>query len=408
MSGPAPGGPKDSTAGARAAAEGQAPPTTTRTPTAGDRLHARWLRATPGRPHPQWDQLKRTWYFFSRNGLALAGLVIVLFFAAAFFYGLVYPASGTQLQEYCLTDGQAPPGNCYAGFPTICTYNQGTPAPASSGCYSTPPSYPAFVPPTVRFYPAQMGPLPMGSLATSGASQYVYNLYDGLVKGSVWSLSMSVSIVGAGALLGLVIGCVSGFFGGLIDEVLMRLTDIFLSIPGILLVIVVVIAASNLGVSGFSNRLLLLVGAFTVTWWPLYARIVRGQVLVTREQKFVEAARASGASSGRVIRRHILPNSLYPVFVQMSLDVGTVPLLIASIVFIGFTTILPSHLPEWGSIAAVSTQSLPSILGTCAIGSCVLPWWQILFPGLALFLFAISVNFVADGLRDALDPRLRR
>jgi peptide/nickel transport system permease protein len=365
-------------------------------------------RVGRGRPHPRWDQYKRTWYFFSRNGLALAGLVIVLFFAGAFFYGLAYQASGTQLQEYCLTEGLAPPGNCYAGYPTICTYTQGTPSPLPSGCYATPAEYPAFVSPTARLYPATLGPLPFGSLSTSGSTEYVYNLYDGLVKGSVWSLSMSVSIVGAGALLGLLIGCVAGFYGGVVDEVLMRLTDIFLSIPGILLVIVVVIAATNLGVTGFTNRLLLVIGAFTITWWPLYARIVRGQVLVTREQKFVEAARASGASSARVIRRHILPNSLYPVFVQMSLDVGTVPLLIASIVFIGFTTILPTHLPEWGSIAATSTQSLPSILSTCAIGTCVLPWWQILFPGLALFFFAISVNFVADGLRDALDPRLRR
>jgi len=377
-------------------------------PSRRDKVTAHWYRAFPGRPHPQWDQMKRTWYFFSLNGLALAGLVIVLFFAGAFFYGLAYPASSTQLQEYCLTEGLPPPGDCYAGFPTICTYNAGTSPPVPSGCYATPAEYPAFVPPTARLSPAQLGPLPFGSLAPSGSTQYVYNLYDGLVKGSVWSLSMSVAIVLSGALLGLLVGCVSGFFGGLIDEVLMRLTDIFLSIPGILLVIVVVIAAANLGVSGFMNRILLVIAAFTVTWWPLYARIVRGQVLVTREQKFVEAARASGAGAGRIIRRHILPNSLYPVFVQISLDVGTVPLLIASIVFIGFTTILPTHLPEWGSIAASSTASLPSILNTCAIGACVIPWWQILFPGLALFLFAISVNFVADGLRDALDPRLRR
>ncbi len=381
-------------------------------PTGGERLRRQLRQSRPrrfwDRPHPQLAQLKRTWYFFSRNGLALAGLVIVLFFAVAFVYGLTYSASPTQLQEYCLTEGLAPPGNCYIGFPTVCTYPAGTAPPSPSGCYATPATYPAFVAPTVRVSPAQFGPLPFGSLATSGSTQYVYNLYAGLVKGTVWSLTMSVSIVGAGAVLGLVIGCVAGYYGGLTDEVLMRLTDIFLSVPAILLVIVVVIAASNLGVSGFSNRILLVIGAFTVTWWPLYARIVRGQVLVTREQKFVEAARASGARGGRVIRRHILPNSLYPVFVQMSLDVGTVPLLIASIVFIGFTTILPTHLPEWGSIAAVSTESLPSILSTCAIGSCVVPWWQILFPGLALFLFAISVNFVADGLRDALDPRLRR
>jgi peptide/nickel transport system permease protein len=107
-----------------------------------------------------------------------------------------------------------------------------------------------------------------------------------------------------------------------------------------------------------------------------------------------------------------MPNSVYPVFVQMSLDVGTVPLLIAAIVYIGFP-IFPNVLwPEWGSIAAESTLTLPDLLQNCAIlgggSACPFPWWQLLFPGLALFLFAISVNFVADGLRDALDPRLRR
>jgi len=237
-------------------------------------------------------------------------------------------------------------------------------------------------------------------------------LYAGLVKGTDWSLTLSVLIVVPGAFAGLVAGVVAGYYGGLTDEIVMRLTDIFLSVPGILLVIVVILAGAEAGISGFTNRILLMVGAFLVTWWPFYARIVRGQVLVVREQKYVEAARASGAGQGYIIRKHIIPNSVYPVFVQMSLDVGTIPLTIAAIVYIGFP-IFPNVLwPEWGSIAAESTITLPDLLQECAIlgnsGSCPFPWWQLLFPGLALFLFAISVNFMADGLRDALDPRLRR
>ncbi|HKS59377.1 MAG TPA: ABC transporter permease subunit, partial [Thermoplasmata archaeon] len=137
----------------------------------------------------------------------------------------------------------------------------------------------------------------------------------------------------------------------------------------------------------------------------------RGQVLVTREQKYVEASKASGASTGRILRRHIIPNSLYPVFVQMSLDVGTIPLLIGAIVFIGYIIWPSQYFPEWGTIAAQSTSILEGQIVQCAalVGTqCLFPWWQVLFPGATVFLFAIAVSFLSDGLRDALDPRLRR
>jgi len=367
------------------------------------------------RPNPRVDQLRRTWYFFRHNTLAMLGLAILIFFVFAFVYGLVYQAPTTQLNLYCATNGAPSLNTCPAGTPTICTYPQGTLSPGPN-CYQTPVvsgvPYSNFIPPTMTA--TSLGPLPFGSLVQSGdvGTPYFYNLYDGLVKGSVWSLSLSVLIVLPGAVAGLVIGVVAGYYGGIIDDVLMRLTDIFLSIPGILLVIVVVLAGAVAGITGFTDRIMLMVAAFVATWWPSYARIVRGQVLVTREQKFVEASRASGASNGRIIFKHVIPNSMYPVLVGVSLDVGTVPLLIAGIVYIGFP-IFPNVLwPEWGSIAAESTIILPDVLQNCAIlgagAACPFPWWQLLFPGLALFLFAISVSFVSDGLRDALDPRLRR
>jgi peptide/nickel transport system permease protein len=368
------------------------------------------------RPNPRMDQFRRTWYFFRRNTLAMVGFGILIFFVAAFLYGLVYQGPTTQLDLYCATDGSLPAqSTCPVGNIAVCTYPQGTTSPGPN-CYQTPVvngiPYSNFIPPTVSA--TGLGPLPFGALIQSGqvGSPYFYNLYAGLVKGTDWSLSISVAIVLSGAITGLMVGVVAGFYGGVVDEVLMRLTDIFLSVPQILLVIVVILAGQEVGIQGFDNRIYLMVAAFIATWWPVYARIVRGQVLVVREQKYVEAARASGAGGGRIVRRHVLPNSVYPVFVQMSLDVGTVPLLIAAIVYIGFP-IFPNVLwPEWGSIAAESTLTLPSLLQTCAIlgggSACPFPWWQLLFPGLALFLFAISVNFVADGLRDALDPRLRR
>jgi len=217
-----------------------------------------------------------------------------------------------------------------------------------------------------------------------------------------------------GAMVGLILGAISGFFGGVVDETLMRLVDIFLSIPQILFVIIVVAVITTdyqtlFGLGPLDTRIFLLIIGFMVVWWPYYARIVRGQVLVVREQKYVEAARASGAGRGRIVMRHIVPNSMYPVFIQMSLDVGAIPLLVGGLAFLGFRLFTSPYFPEWGTIAAWGTANvIVSFLGECQTGLCVIPWWQLFFPGLALFLFAISVNFFSDGLRDALDPRLRR
>jgi len=372
---------------------------------------------TPG--HARWrariDSWRRTWYFFRRNTLAMIGLAILVLFALLFVYGVTYNAPSDHLQLYCATNGP-PPGLCSTGYPIVCTYTTGTVAPGPN-CYQTPQDFNNFIAPTFNLATFKLGPLPLGSLVAPEAGGTAidlgnfYNLYDGLVKGTVWSITVSVVIVSIGATTGLFLGAVAGYYGGVTDEVLMRLTDIFLSIPGILLIIVIVITGKEVGVVGFQASLWLVTGAFIVTWWPFYTRIVRGQTLVVREQKYVEAARASGAGSGRILRKHVIPNSIFPVFIQMSLDVGAVPLLLAGIAYLGFI-IFPSQLiPEWGSIAAASTEVIPGLFQYCALPGvtvCSIPWWQVLFPGLALFLFAISVNLLADGLRDALDPRLRR
>jgi peptide/nickel transport system permease protein len=273
----------------------------------------------------------------------------------------------------------------------------------------------AFVAPTVSVTPFSAGPLPLGSLSTeSPSTPEFFNIAEGLIKGSTWTLGIAASIVALGAIIGLFLGAFSGYRGGTTDEVIMRTTDIFLSIPGLLLVLVL-LAVLETAIPGltFEDRVLILIFAFVVTWWPTYARIVRSQVFVTREQKYVEAARASGAKTGRLLFRHIIPNSVYPVFVQMALDVGAIPLLIGAIIFLGFTIWPTEYFPEWGTMSALSILPITSAVETCSTaiagqGTCLFPWWQLLFPGLAVFLFAISVNFFGDGLRDALDPRLRR
>jgi peptide/nickel transport system permease protein len=359
---------------------------------------------TGRRPNPRIAQWKRTWYFMRRNTLAMIGLGMIVFLIALALYGLTYNAPYTQLTQYCSSNGiYDPASSC------ICTYTSGS-VPPGPNCYETAPNLPSEIPPTFHPNTLQGGPLPMGSLTVVPGTVYFFNLYDGIIRGADWSLTISFGIVLSGAIIGLLLGAISGFSGGVIDETLMRLVDIFLSIPQILFVVITVAALSNLPYfTTFDSRIGLLILAFVITWWPFYARIVRGQVLVVREQKYVEAARASGAKSGRIITKHIIPNSVFPVFVQMSLDVGSIPLFIGGLIFLGFHLFPTPYFPEWGSLSALSVVQLPQFLLTCqSVTGCAIPWWQILFPGLFLFVFAISVNFFSDGLRDALDPRLRR
>ncbi|HYA10050.1 MAG TPA: ABC transporter permease [Thermoplasmata archaeon] len=393
------------------------------------------------RPHPRLDQAKRSWFFFRRNTLALIGLAILVLLATFATYAVSQPIPWYKMQLMCGADYG--PLNNDSGYPNnfssksvsacnyVCTYEVKKPPNADQFCgglwYKTPTdlseshAFAGLVPPTDSLSPLTAGPLPLGALggvgATSIDSASFYNLYSGLLRGSDWSLMFSVGIVGLGALLGLVVGAVAGFYGGVVDDALMRLVDIFLSIPVILFVVVVIavtsLAVPNLGGLGTANtKLLMLVIGFAAVWWPFYARLVRGQVLVVREQKYVEAARASGASKARILGRHIIPNSVYPIFIQFSLDVGTIPLLIGSLAYLGFgNQIFPNqgYFPEWGNLAQLGINPILAVVGTCTDPSgCVIPWWQLFFPGLFLFLFAISVNLLSDGLRDAFDPRLRR
>ncbi len=352
--------------------------------------------------------MKRTLYLLRRNTLAMVGLGIVILFGVIAVYSVFVPVPGDRLVLYCGTSPNAAPSS---GCTPVCTYVQGT-APPSPSCYPVPLNGYGLVAPTINLQHLSGGPLPLGSMSVNPGDQLFYSVYQGLLKGAAWSLSISVAIVASGAMIGFVLGAISGYRGGLTDEFIMRITDIFLSIPGLLLVIVF-LAVFGTYVTDLTTRVYILVAGFVITWWPLYARLVRSQVLITREQKFVEAAKASGAKTGRILRKHIMPNAVFPVFVQVSLDVGTIPLLIGAIVFLGYHIFPTQFFPEWGTMAAIPASNLQPLLSYCSIQalsnqSCVFPWWQFFFPGLALFLFAIAVNFLSDGLRDALDPRLRR
>ena len=200
-------------------------------------------------------------------------------------------------------------------------------------------------------------------------------------------IAISFFIVFVGAAVGTLIGVVSGYAGKWLDEAMMRITDVFFSVPFLILALAV----------GFviGRTLLNMALALIIIWWPLYARYGRSLTLTTKEATFIESARASGSGRLKIMFRHILPNVLPPVLVQISLDVGTVILIFSTLAFIGF---LPSNalVPELGVIANIGLDLAP--LGY---------WWTVIVPGAVITLFALAVNLMGDGLRDVIDPRRR-
>ncbi|MEW6398946.1 MAG: nickel transporter permease [Bacillota bacterium] len=205
------------------------------------------------------------------------------------------------------------------------------------------------------------------------------------VLGTRISFTIGVVVTGISATAGTLIGLVSGYAGGWVDEAFMRLADIFLAFPSLILAMAI---AAVLGPS-LTNTMI----AIAVVEWPVYSRLVRGQVLSLREKEFVEAARAVGASRHVLLLRHILPNCLAPILVRMTMDMGGVILTAAGLSFIGFGAQPPT--PEWGVMISEGRDYIMS------------HWWISTWPGLAIFTVVMGFNLLGDGLRDLLDPRLK-
>jgi peptide/nickel transport system permease protein len=211
------------------------------------------------------------------------------------------------------------------------------------------------------------------------------DIFSRIVYGSRISLQIGLLVVGIAFPIGTVLGAVAGYFGGVVDQFIMRTTDIFLSFPGIILAMSI---AAALGPS-IENVLL----ALAAVWWPWYTRIVRSSVLPLRNSEFIEASRALGANPLRILFKDIIPNSIAPASVQASLDLGFVILAAAGLSFIGLGAQPPS--PEWGAMLASSRENLREA------------WWAATFPGLAILFTVLGFNLLGDGLRDVLDPKQR-
>ena len=221
-----------------------------------------------------------------------------------------------------------------------------------------------------------------------GTNEYGEDMMSGILLGTSVDLQIGLLVIGVALGVGVLLGVVAGYKGGAIDEIMMRFTDMILATPGLILAMAITAALGR----SLENVLI----ALSLVWWPSYTRLVRGQVLSLREVTYVEAARAVGASPRRVMLRHVLPNTLSPILVAATLDLGTIVLTTAGLSFIGIGA-KPTD-PEWGMLISIGyTKMVTSGY-----------WWEGLLPGIAIFLFVMAFNLFGDGLRDILDPRLRR
>ncbi|MCC7271143.1 MAG: ABC transporter permease [Alphaproteobacteria bacterium] len=219
-----------------------------------------------------------------------------------------------------------------------------------------------------------------------GTDEVGNDILTRVIVGARLSLLVGIGIMLAAAGIGVPLGILAGMSSGRLRETIMRLTDMFLSVPGLVLAIAIVAALGP----GIGNAMVALV----LVWWPGYVRLAEAKALSIREEPYIEAARVAGASRLRILWRHVLPNSLSPLIVKMSMDIGQAILAVASLGFIGLGAKPPT--PEWGAMIAIARGYLPEW------------WWYALFPGLAIYLSVLGFNLLGDGLRDILDPRSHR
>ncbi len=290
-----------------------------------------WLLTdSPGsRRQAAWGRRYRAWLLFRHNGMAVAGLVVTLLLVTLAVAAPLLAPFDPAAQE--LTYRLAPPGR----------------------------------------------------LHWLGTDELGRDIASRIAFGGRITLGMVVAVVLLVAPLGLAVGCVAGFAGGLWDRVLMRVTDIFLAFPRLILALAFV-AALRPGIASA-------VAAIALTAWPPYARLARAETIGFREADFIAAARLSGASPGRIVLRHVAPLCLPSLVVRMTLDMSATILTAAALGFLGMGAQPPS--PEWGAMVASGRRFILD------------QWWVPAAPGIAIFVASLAFNLLGDGLRDVLDPR---
>ncbi|MEZ4863168.1 MAG: ABC transporter permease [Caldilineaceae bacterium] len=219
-----------------------------------------------------------------------------------------------------------------------------------------------------------------------GADILGRDMLSRMLYGARISVFVGLAVVAAAGSFGALVGLFAGYRRGWIDEVVMRVTDIFLAFPPLILAMAI---AGALG-PNLRNALI----AVVVVLWPIYARLIRGQVLGLREREFIQAAQVTGVDNRRLLLRHLLPNVMAPLLVQATFDMGATILIVAGLSFIGFGAQPPT--PEWGVMISDGRNYITT------------QWWLTGVPAAGILLLVAAFNLVGDGLRDILDPRLRR
>ncbi len=227
--------------------------------------------------------------------------------------------------------------------------------------------------------------LPPDSVHWFGTDEVGSDVYSRVILGTRITLQIALIITVVATLIGVPLGIIAGYVGGMTQEIIMRITDIFLGVPGLILAIAIVGALGP----GIHNAML----ALSLVWWPGYVRLVQAKTLSLKNEIYVEAARSMGASPLRIVFIHILPNCTSPIIVKASMDMGMAILGAAGLGFLGLGAQPPE--PEWGAMISVGRNYLPDW------------WWYSLFPGMGILLTVLGFNLLGDGLRDMLDPSHR-
>jgi len=239
------------------------------------------------------------------------------------------------------------------------------------------------------FQPDPRPPRPGHPLGTTGNQ---YDLYYGIVWGTRTAFRVALVVVAISIIIGLIAGSLAGFYGGRLDEAIMRVTDIFLAFPNLVLAVVITAVLGK----GLDKVML----SIAIVGWPTYARLLRGDILSVKQRDYVEAARAAGAGDLRIVARHVIPNSIYPFLVVAAFDMGVIVLVAAALSFLGLGAEV--GYADWGQLINMSRSWILGVPGNPFIY-----WYTVVFPGTVIFLFVLGWNLLGDAFRDILDPRLR-
>ena len=238
-----------------------------------------------------------------------------------------------------------------------------------------------------------MEPQPPSPSHPFGTTEGQYDLFYGVIWGTRTAFYVGLAVTGVTVLFGVTIGAIAGYNGGWVDEILMRIVEIFMAFPFLLAAITMAaVLQARIGRGIITGMV-----ALMVFGWTTYARLIRGDILTVKERDYVLAARSVGARHARILARHVIPNAIYPTMVTASMDIGSYVLSFAALSFLGLGSEI--GYADWGQLISFARNWIPTLS---------VHWYIVVFPGMAILLFVLGWNLLGDALRDVLDPRMQR